>query len=217
MNEAHIIAHTAEHVKELLDGEGTGHDWWHIQRVLKNAVAIGKEEHVDLYVVQLAALLHDIGDWKFHDGDESVGPRLAKEWLESLSVDAATISHVCEIISGLSFKGAGTPTPMRTREGMVVQDADRLDALGAVGIARAFAYGGFKGREIYNPAIVPEHHASFEEYKKSAGPTINHFYEKLLLLRDLMNTPTARRIAEERHAFMEAYVKRFLDEWDGKA
>ena len=216
MNEALIITRTRDHVRKLLVGETTGHDWWHIQRVWKNAVAIGTEERVDLFVVQLAALLHDIGDWKFHDGDETVGPRMAKEWLESLDVDAATIAHVCEIISGLSFKGAGTQSPMRTREGMVVQDADRLDALGAIGIARAFAYGGFKGREIYNPTISPTHHASFEEYKKSAGTTINHFYEKLLLLKGLMNTPTAQRIAGERHAFMGEYLKRFFDEWDGR-
>ena len=217
MNREQIITRTADHVKGLLDGEGTGHDWWHVQRVWKNAVAIGTEEQVDLFIVQLAALLHDIGDWKFHDGDESVGPKMAKKWLEGLGVNGATIAHVCEIISGLSFKGAGTPTPMRTREGIVVQDADRLDALGAIGIARAFAYGGSKGREIHNPTVAPVQHASFEEYKKSAGPTINHFYEKLLLLKDLMNTPTARRIAEERHAFMEEYVRRFLDEWEGKA
>ena len=212
-----IITRTSEHVRKLLEGEGTGHDWWHVRRVWNNALAIGRAEQADLFVVQLAALLHDIGDWKFHNGDESVGPRMAREWLESLGVDEATTAHVCEIIEGLSFKGSGTPSMMKTLEGKVTQDADRLDAIGAIGIARAFAYGGFKQRDLHNPSLMPKRHASFEEYKKSTGPTINHFYEKLLLLKDLMNTPTARRMAEERHRFMEEYVKRFLDEWDGRA
>ena len=211
-----IITRTAEHVRWLLDGESSGHDWWHVHRVWNNALVIGRAENADLFVVQLAALLHDIGDWKFHNGDESVGPRMAREWLERQAVDEATISHVCEIIDGLSFKGAGTTSHMSTLEGMVTQDADRLDAIGAIGIARAFAYGGFKQREIHNPSVAPERHASFEEYKKSTGPTINHFYEKLFLLKDLMNTKTARRMAEERHQFMEKYVKRFLDEWNGR-
>ncbi len=217
MDREQIVGKTAEHVRSLLEGEGSGHDWWHIQRVWTSALTIGRAEQADLFVVQLAALLHDIADWKFHDGDESVGPRMARKWLEGLGVDTATVDHVCEIIEGLSFKGAGTPSRMKTLEGMVTQDADRLDAIGAIGIARAFAYGGFKQREIHNPSVAPGRHASFEEYKKSTGPTINHFYEKLLLLKDLMNTRTARRMAEERHRFIEEYVKRFLDEWDGKA
>lgn len=211
-----IVTRTAEHVRGLLEGEGSGHDWWHIRRVWTSALAIGRAEQAALFVVQLAALLHDIGDWKFHNGDESVGPRMAREWLAGLGVDIATIANVCGIIEGISFKGAGTTSKMKTLEGMVTQDADRLDAIGAIGIARAFAYGGFKQREIHNPSVAPERHASFEEYKKSTGPTINHFYEKLLLLKDLMNTPTARRMAEGRHQFMEEYLKRFLDEWDGK-
>ncbi|MBA3064551.1 HD domain-containing protein, partial [Candidatus Woesearchaeota archaeon] len=190
MNQNEIIKRTADYVKSKLDGEGSGHDWWHIYRVWKTAIEIGKKESADLFVVQLAALLHDIADWKFHSGDDSVGPKLAREWLEKLDVDENIISHVCKIIKQVSFKGAGVKSKIKTKEGMVVQDADRLDALGAIGIARAFAYCGHKGREIYNPDIKPEKHESFEQYKKSKGTTINHFYEKLLLLKDLMNTPS---------------------------
>ncbi len=211
-----VIRQTKEYIQEKFSGEGTGHDWWHIERVWRNAILIGGKESVDMFVVQLAALLHDIADWKFHGGNESVGPRMAREWLESLSVNEKVISHVCEITAELSFKGAGYTQRMKTREGMVVQDADRLDALGAIGIARAFAYGGYKGRGLYNPDVQPEYHTSFEQYKNNSGPTINHFYEKLLLLKDLMNTPTAREMAEERHAFMEEFLERFFKEWKGE-
>ena len=196
-------------------GEGSGHDWWHVYRVWKNAIHIGKQESVDLFVVELAALLHDVADWKFHDGNDEIGPQVAKEWLESLAVSVDTVSHVCQIIKDISFKGAGVVTAMKTTEGMVVQDADRLDALGAIGIARTFAYGGSKNREMYNPDINPVMHASFEQYKKSQGTSINHFYEKLLLLKELMNTATARQIAEKRHAVMEDYLQQFYDEWEG--
>jgi uncharacterized protein len=214
-NTTTIIAATAEYVKAKLSGEGSGHDWFHVERVWKNAVRIGATENADMFVVELAALLHDIADWKFAGGDESAGPRAAREWLERVHVDEQTIAHVCEIIRDISFKGAGVTTSMKTKEGMIVQDADRLDALGAIGIARAFAYGGHKGSELYNPQVKPELHASFDDYKKSRGNTINHFYEKLLLLRDRMNTPTARRIAEERHAFMETFLQQFFKEWKG--
>lgn len=210
------LRRTAEHVQSLLSGEGTGHDWWHVHRVWQNAKHIGAQEGADMFIVELAALLHDIADWKFHNGDETAGPREARAWLEKIDVDGGVIDHVCEIIKDLSFKGSGVKTTMRTKEGMVVQDADRLDALGAIGIARAFAYGGHKKREIYNPEISPVLHQSFEEYKTTVGTTINHFHEKLLLLRGLMNTNTARRIAEERHRFMEEYLQRFLQEWDGR-
>ena len=216
MNKDEVIKRTADYVKSKLDGESSGHDWWHTYRVWKTAVNIGKKEDADLFVVQLAALLHDIADWKFHSGDDSIGPKLAREWLEKLDVDENIISHVCEIIKGVSFKGAGVKSKIKTKEGMVVQDADRLDALGSIGIARAFAYGGHKGREIYNPNIKPEKHESFEQYKNNKGTTINHFYEKLLLLKDLMNTETARKIAEERHKFMEEYLDKFFKEWEGK-
>lgn len=216
MDKKIILSKTELHVKSALSGEGSGHDWWHVYRVWKNAVHIGQNEKADLFVVELAALLHDIADWKFHAGDDTVGPQVARAWLTKLSVHEEIISHVCQIIKDLSFKGAGVASPMTSIEGMIVQDADRLDALGAMGIARTFAYGGSKGREMYNPNIQPEHHESFEQYKNSTGPTINHFYEKLLLLKDLMNTKTAQQIAIERHAFMEHYLDEFFQEWEGK-
>ena len=216
MNQKEILSKTASFVKQKLAGEGTGHDWWHIVRVRNNAVKIGKEEGADLFIVELGALLHDIADWKFHGGDETAGPDTARAWLTQLNVDEKTITHVCDIIKHISFKGAGVATNMKTKEGQCVQDADRLDAMGAIGIARAFAYGGHKGRELHNPHIPPEKHDSFEQYKKSSGPTLNHFYEKLFLLKELMNTPAGKRIAEERHAFMEEYVARFLEEWHEK-
>lgn len=209
-----IITKTASFVKQKLEGEGTGHDWWHIERVRNNAVKIAREEDADIFIVELAALLHDIADWKFHGGDEEAGPKAAREWLNQLNVDEPVIAHICDIIKTVSFKGAGVATNMKTKEGACVQDADRLDAMGAIGIARAFAYGGHKGRELHNPHIPPERHGSFEQYKKSASPTLNHFYEKLFLLKELMNTPAGKRMAEERHRFMEAYVARFLEEWN---
>lgn len=211
-----ILAKTTEYVRAKLQGEGSGHDWWHIHRVVGNARMICSKENADMFIVELAALLHDIGDWKFHNGDETAGPRMAKEWLGQLGVENSIINQVCLIIEELSFKGAGTPTPMSTLEGQIVQDADRLDAIGAIGIARAFAYGGHKGREIHNPDIKPELHQTFEQYKSSTGPTLNHFYEKLLLLKERMNTNTARKIAVERHAFMEEFLGQFLGEWEGQ-
>lgn len=203
-------------MRKLLEGESSGHDWWHVYRVWKNAVYIGKRENADLFVVQLAALLHDIADWKFRVGDDSIGPKIARNWLEKLKVDESTIAHVCEIILEMSFKGAGVNSRMKTKEGRVVQDADRLDAIGAIGIARAFAYGGHKGREIYNPIIKPERHETFEQYKKGRGPTINHFYEKLLLLKGLMNTITAKKMAAKRHKFMKRFLDEFFVEWKGE-
>lgn len=216
MDEKEIINKTAEYVKNKLSGEGSGHDWWHVYRVWKTAVEIGKKENADLFVIQLAALLHDIADYKFYSGDDSIGPKKAREWLEKLEVDENIISHVCEIIKGVSFKGAGVKSEMKIKEGMVVQDSDRLDAIGAIGIARTFAYGGHKGNEIYNPDIKPKRHETFDQYKNNKGTTINHFYEKLLLLKDLMNTTTARKIAQERHKFMEQFLGRFFKEWEGK-
>jgi uncharacterized protein len=209
-----LLRDTEAYVRRTLHGDGTGHDWWHVHRVRATAMRLAAEEGADPVVVELAALLHDIADHKFHGGDETAGPRAARAWLEG-RVEAETTDHVCEIIASLSFKGAGVPTPMRTVEGAVVQDADRLDALGAIGIARAFAYGGAKGRPLHDPDVSPEAHDSFEAYKRTGGPTLNHFHEKLFLLRDRMNTASARRVADERHRFMEAYVARFLAEWDG--
>ncbi|MER3523931.1 MAG: phosphohydrolase [Ignavibacteria bacterium] len=212
---SHAIEQTVAFVKGKLSGEGTGHDWFHTERVWKTAVHIAESEAADVLVVELAALLHDIADWKFAGGDESAGPHEARHWLEHIGVDGQTIAHVCDIIVHLSFKGAGVQSSMSTKEGMVVQDADRLDALGAIGIARAFAYGGFRRREIHNPAVLPVYHATFEQYKNGSGTTINHFFEKLLLLKDTMNTATARAIAERRHAFMEEFLREFYAEWDG--
>ncbi len=216
MDKGAIISATAGYVKARLSGEGSGHDWFHIERVWKNAITIADTEGGDRFVIELAALLHDVADWKF-SGDEMAGAREARRWLESIGVEKATIDHVCTIIARLSFKGAGVPDSMPTKEGMVVQDADRLDALGAIGIARTFAYGGHKSREMHNPSIAPTLHHSFEEYKNHNGTTVNHFYEKLLLLKDRMNTPTARKLAGERHAFMEEFLQRFFREWNGEA
>lgn len=216
MNQSNILKKTENHIRQKLSGEGSGHDWWHIHRVRNTALKLGKEENADLFVVELAALLHDIADHKFHGGDEEIGPATARKWLEELDAEESIIEHVCEIIRDVSFKGADVETPMKTIEGKVVQDADRLDALGAIGIARAFAYGGHKGRELHNPNIPPEKHDSFEQYKKSTGPTLNHFYEKLFLLKDRMNTKSGRKLAEERHRFMEEFVEQFLAEWGGK-
>lgn len=214
--EQEIIEKTATHVKALLSGEGSGHDWWHIYRVWNNAKTIAANEHSDLFVVELAALLHDIGDHKFHNGDETVGPKMAADWLRTLHVSQETTDTIVTIIKELSFKGAGTTSEMSTIEGAIVQDADRLDAIGAIGIARTFAYGGHKNREIYNPEIAPVLHDSFEAYKSSTAPTINHFYEKLLLLKDRMHTASAKQMAEDRHRFMELYLEQFYAEWEGK-
>ncbi len=216
MNKEEIIEKTAEFAKATLLGEGSGHDWWHVYRVWKNAQHIAKEEEVDSFVVELAALLHDIADYKNHGGDDNIGPRKAKEWLLSLNVDEEICDHVASIIKGASFKGANVSSAMNTKEGKVVQDADRLDAIGAIGIARTFAYGGNKSRQLYDPNSKPTMHNSFEEYKKNQSSTVNHFYEKLLLLKDLMNTETAKKIAEERHKYMEEYLDRFFKEWEGE-
>lgn len=217
MNNYRIVTVTSQYIRKKLEGEGSGHDWWHIYRVWNLAKLIGRDEQADLFVVELAALLHDIADWKFYGGDEEIGPRLAREWLEKQRVDEQVIEQVCDIIVGISFKGAGVATKLKTIEGQVVQDADRLDALGAIGIARCFAYGGHKGREIYNPNIKPQKHQTSEEYKKSSSPSVNHFYEKLLLLKDLMNTNAGKRFAEKRHKFMELYLKEFYSEWRGES
>ena len=209
-----IIKQTEEFVYKKLSGEGTGHDWYHIDRVRKLALHIAKQEKANLFIIELAALLHDIADWKFHNGDESVGPRVAGEWLKSLNVSKDIIEDVCDIIATISFKGGHAKSSMKTIEGMIVQDADRLDALGAIGIARCFAYGGYKGNPIYDPKVLPTQHQSFEEYKKIRGSSVNHFYEKLLLLKDCMNTQAARAIANQRHKLMEQFLEEFYKEWN---
>ena len=211
-----LVGKTAEYVRSLLVGEGSGHDWWHIYRVWKMSVRIAKEENANLLVVELGALLHDIADWKFNDGDEEVGPAKARAWLQSLMVDEEVIAQVCQIVRDISYKGAGVATPMPTIEGQVVQDADRLDAIGAIGIARTFAYGGSKAREMYNPDQSPVLHQSFEQYKMGNGSTINHFYEKLLLLKERMNTAAAKRLAQHRHKVMEEFLDEFYLEWEGE-
>lgn len=209
-----VITQTAAHIRGHFAADSSGHDWWHIYRVWQTALYIARQEGADLTIVQLGALLHDIADWKFHDGDEQVGPAAARVWLESLSVDLVTIEAVTDIVAHISFKGAGVPDSLRSLEGHVVQDADRLDAIGAIGIGRAFAYGGVKDRLMHHPDAVPQAHQSFEAYKTANGSTINHFYEKLLLLKDRMNTPTGKRLAEQRHQFMEQFLAQFFAEWD---
>src|SRR4030065_628869 len=210
MNSKMVIESIAKEVKKRFEGESSGHDWWHVYRVWKMAQHIGREEGADMYVLELAALLHDIADHKFHNGDDTVGPKVARQILSGYKVQDDVIDHVCEIIATLSYKGAGVATDMRTLEGKIVQDADRLDAIGAVGIARCFAYGGHKNRPLQVPGGGPELQQSKSSYFKSNGPSINHFYEKLLLLKDRMNTRIGKEIAEGRHRFMEEYLDRFL-------
>jgi uncharacterized protein len=210
-----LTQRTADHVKTVLSGDGTGHDWWHVYRVWKTARRIGQAEEANPLVVELAALLHDIADWKVHGGDTTIGPKTARAWLASLDLDPNVIDHVCRIVADISFKGANVEQPTLSPEGQVVQDADRLDAIGAIGIARAFAYGGSKSRMIHDPTCPPMEHRSAESYLNNAGTTINHFYEKLLLLKDRMNTPTGQAMAAERHRFMEEYLRRFNEEWEG--
>lgn len=213
MTEKEILKQTSDFVREKLEGEGTGHDWWHIYRVWQNAKVIALEEGGNGFIIELAALLHDIADHKFHNGDESVGPRVATEFLLGLEVSQVVIDSVIQIMDEISFSKGMLPSSL---EGRIVQDADRLDAIGAIGIARAFAYGGYKEREIYNPDIPSTEYATKEEYKKNTNSTLNHFYEKLLLLKDLMNTPKGKAMAQERHVFMQNYLDQFHLEWDGK-
>jgi len=212
-----IIDKTCKFVEDKLSGDGSGHDWWHIFRVWTLAKKIAVEEKAQVEIVELGALLHDIADWKFHDGDDSIGPAIAREFLNNQNVEPNVSDSVVEIISTVSYKGAGVATPMKTLEGKIVQDADRLDAIGALGIARTFAYGGYKNRLIYHPDEKPVLHESYEDYKKNEGHTINHFYEKLLLLKERMNTNTGKRIAEGRHKFMQSFLDQFYREWDGIA
>lgn len=211
-----IIDKTILFVKSKLEQAEGGHDWFHIERVYKNALLIAQEEACDLTVVKLGALLHDIADSKFHDGDETIGPKTARLFLEAEKVDESTIVHVVNIIENISFKGGNFEKKFSSKELEIVQDADRLDAIGAIGIARCFNYGGFKNRALYNPAIPPKSGMSKEEYKTNDSPTINHFYEKLLLLKDKMNTLTGKKIAEDRHRFMENFLSQFYAEWEGE-
>ncbi|MCC6297997.1 MAG: HD domain-containing protein [Anaerolineales bacterium] len=213
MNQQEIIQKTADYVKQEFSDDSSGHDWWHIYRVWQTALHLCKSEKADTFIVQLAALLHDLDDWKFNDSDDET-PRRAQGWLDSLSLDPSTTDAVCRIIQRVSYKGAGVDNTMDSIEGFIVQDADRLDAIGAIGIARAFAYGGYKNRPLYDPASSPQLHQTFEQYKNSKSDTINHFHEKLLLLKDKMNTVTAKRIAEQRHEVMVQFLDQFMKEWN---
>lgn len=211
-----IIEKTITFVKQKLENAEGGHDWFHIERVYNNALLIAKEEKCNEIIVKLGALLHDIADSKFHNGDETVGPKMAREFLESENIEENIIQHVIDIINNISFKGGNFEKKLTSIELEIVQDADRLDAIGAIGIARAFNYGGFKNRQLYNPEIQPNLAMSKEEYKHSESPTLNHFYEKLLLLKDKMNTKTGKKIAQDRHNFMETFLTQFYEECNGK-
>jgi len=211
-----LVDRVAQHIQAKFAGEGSGHDWHHINRVRRLAKRIATAEGANHEIAELAALVHDIADWKFHNGDESVGPREAERLLREEGAAPDVIEQVVEIVRTISFKGAGVVTAMKTLEGCCVQDADRLDAIGAIGIARCFAYGGHAGRSMYDPDEVPVMHATAEAYKASKGHSLNHFYEKLFLLKDRMNTATGRAMAEERHQYMEEFVRRFLKEWEGE-
>lgn len=215
MSGSDLISKTILFVKQNLENAEGGHDWFHIQRVYKNSLLIAQNEVCDIKVVQLGALLHDIADSKFHDGDETIGPKKAREFLESENVDPKMIEHVINIIENISFKGGNFDKKFSSIELDIIQDADRLDAIGAIGIARTFNYGGFKNRPLYNPAIPPNTKMTKEEYKKNEAPTINHFYEKLLLLKDKMNTGTGKQIAQQRHRYMEGFLAQFYAEWEG--
>lgn len=210
-----LIERTISFVKTTLSNAEGSHDWFHIQRVYSNAKNIAKNENCDRFVVALAALLHDIADSKFHGGDEEIGPKVARGFLKSLEISIETIDHVVSIIENVSFKGGKQVRTFSSLELDIVQDADRLDAIGAVGIARAFSYGGYKERAIYDPEIEPNLNMTKEEYKNSTAPTINHFYEKLLLLKERMNTSTGKQMARDRHIFMVKYLEQFYAEFKG--
>jgi len=215
MTQTDIIQKTADFIKQEFSDDSSGHDWWHIYRVWKNAISICERERADLFIVELAALLHDLDDWKFNESEDET-PRRAQAWMEACGVDSQINQTVCEIIMHVSYKGAQVENKMNTLEGFIVQDADRLDAIGAIGIGRAFAYGGYKSRPMYDPETENQMHASFEQYKNSKSATINHFYEKLLLLKDKMNTATAKKIAEQRHEIMLKFLEQFMNEWEGR-
>ncbi|MFV0378701.1 MAG: HD domain-containing protein [Mangrovibacterium sp.] len=212
MNNSVFIHETALYVRLQFEQEGSGHDWWHIQRVWQLAIKIAHHEKADPFLVEMAALLHDLDDWKLNTPDTD-GKR-SEKWMQKLGVPSDQIIKIEQIIAEVSFKGAGVNTTPYTTEAQIVQDADRLDAMGAIGIARTFAYGGNKNRLIYDPEIKPEMHLDFESYKKTNAPTINHFYEKLLLLKDRMNTNYGKRLAVRRHRFMKLYLEQFFREWN---
>ncbi len=216
VEESKLVLATKAFVKEELENAEGGHDWFHIERVYKNALLIAKNKAVNLEVIALGALLHDIADSKFHNGDETVGPKKAKEFLQQANAEESIIEQVIKIIENISYRSGKASKDFYSEELAIVQDADRLDAIGAIGIARTFNYGGFKNRKIYDPNIPPQLNMSKEEYKKVLNPTINHFYEKLLLLKDKMNTNKGKELAEKRHQFIETFLDQFYAEWEGK-
>ncbi len=216
MDKELIITNTIAFVKETLKNAEGGHDWFHIERVYNSAKEISKSENVNLFVVELSALLHDIADSKFHNGDETIAPKIIRQFLAEQKVTSEISNHVISIVENISFKGGNFQQKFHSKELAVVQDADRLDAIGAVGIARCFSYGGYKERALYDPEIKPNLHMTKEEYKNSTAPSINHFYEKLLLLKNKMNTESGKKIAEERHLFMQQFLDQFYNEWNGK-
>jgi len=211
-----LVSLTQTYVRETLQSDSSGHDWWHIHRVRNLALRLAQAEEADVFVSELGALLHDIADWKFHHGDTEIGAQRAAQWLRSLDVPEEITLQVSAIVSSISFKGAGVKPEPLSLEGAVVQDADRLDAIGAVGIARTFAYGGHFNRTMHDPSINPTEHQTFEQYKNNEGTTINHFYEKLLLLKARLNTASAKQIAQHRHDYMENFLTEFFAEWQGE-
>jgi len=206
-----MLKRTEDNIRNYFENEGSGHDWWHIHRVRNMALKLSENEGGDKFIIEMAALLHDLDDWKLNSGTESK----TVKWLKTLDIEEARAEKILEIIEQVSFKGAGVENKARTIEAKIVQDADRLDAIGAIGIARTFAYGGHKSRPIYHPDIKPVMHSDFESYKNSNAPTINHFYEKLLLLKNALNTSAAIEIAKNRHIFMETFLTQFFAEWEG--
>jgi uncharacterized protein len=215
MRAIETVRRTAEHVRRTFEKEGTGHDWHHIERVWRTSKSLAAREKADKFVVELAALLHDIADWKFHA--EDAGPKVARAWLEGLGVEESVIERVCHIVGNSSYKGAKVKPAPLSLEGRIVQDADRLDAIGAIGIARCFAYGGSKHRLIHDPKAKPVPHKTAKAYHNAEGTSVNHFYEKLLLLKDRMNTKAGLAMAAERHRFMQRYLKQLFREWQGRA
>ncbi|MCX2718685.1 HD domain-containing protein [Lentiprolixibacter aurantiacus] len=217
MTPEEILQATQKFVKESLEGAEGGHDWWHTLRVYRTALLIAEGEKADLLTVGMGALLHDIADAKFHDGDETIGPRIATSFMRKLELPETLVNEVSDIVRNISFKNSlGTQhNKPKSKALEIVQDADRLDAIGAIGVARAFNYGGFRNRPLYDPEIKPLTNMSKDIYKKAKGPTINHFYEKLLTLKDRMNTRTGKKLAEQRHQFMLDFLEQFYKEWEG--
>jgi uncharacterized protein len=216
MEKQEIINKTAEFARNFFEGENSGHDWFHTERVWKMAKYLAEKENAGLFVTEMAALLHDVADWKLNDGDEKAGLKKVQNWLEGNTVEEKAIEHILSIIDRMSFSKETEGKKIDTVEGFVVQDADRLDAIGAIGVARTFAFGGTRNRKIYDPNIKPKTIATFEQYKNGESTSINHFYEKILLLKDRLNTKAAKEIGEERHKFVEDFLKQFLKEWEGR-